>query len=496
MKKLNTATLCAALLLLASSAAACGGEAEQPVAGTSAQEGEKQTEEQAVTEKLYTDAIASADMGGMEFRIFTSNALNGYEGPTTINTAADENGEPVNDALYARDRWLEEHFNVTVKTTDQKDESYMFNSNFLKKLITAGDDQFDMILQDIVNVSRTLAVDDAYIYALDTIDTIHLDADYWMPALNKPLNIGDHTYFAACPASPRYYTSAYVLLFNKNLARDLDIENLYDLVKNGTWTIDKLSEISKLGLADVDGNGVYDVNDRYGFLWHSLAPTSFVLGAGYNYVENKNGTLVCNLDNAAFVNYIDKVSDLFRQPSSNTEFYDDIAYNGAGNFLFCAPATMELNDYREVNYDYGILPFPKQNAEQKDYITYAQPWILMSPTVPVTITGDRVNTVGTLVDAYTAYGLDYIRPAVFNNVLQVKGTRDEESAEIINRIYDNITFDLMTIFKFEQLSPTVSEYWANLESGKGIQSMYAAITEATAKSMQTLTETLIAHAEN
>jgi len=52
---------------------------------------------------------------------------------------------------------------------------------------------------------------------------------------------------------------------------------------------------------------------------------------------------------------------------------------------------------------------------------------------------------GTLLDDMAAYGYDYLRPAVYDNVLCLKGTRDEKSAEIIDLIFENIIMDIGTV---------------------------------------------------
>ena len=52
--------------------------------------------------------------------------------------------------------------------------------------------------------------------------------------------------------------------------------------------------------------------------------------------------------------------------------------------------------------------------------------------------------VGMLLDAMAAYGHQYVRPAVFDTVIQLKSTRDEESGKIINELFNNVSFELVS----------------------------------------------------
>ena len=110
--------LAAALLLLAASVTACGDSTGNVTETTGiADTTAALTEITDPGEQRCTDTLTAQDYGGAEFRIYTSNVLAGWELPTTINYAAEESGEVVNDTLFARDRWLEESYNVTVQYT-------------------------------------------------------------------------------------------------------------------------------------------------------------------------------------------------------------------------------------------------------------------------------------------------------------------------------------------------------------------------------------------
>ncbi len=59
----------------------------------------------------------------------------------------------------------------------------------------------------------------------------------------------------------------------------------------------------------------------------------------------------------------------------------------AGQCLFDSPNAFDLGAYRELEYDFGLVPFPKKDEGQAEYITYAQPYVVSVPYVPVTNAG-------------------------------------------------------------------------------------------------------------
>ena len=97
-------------LLLLFSFIACGNSdttgISENAAGQNSYSEETETQaEDSADNKLYTSYLTPEDFSGEEFRIYTSNSINGLKLVTTLNYGEEETGEVVNDALVARDRW-------------------------------------------------------------------------------------------------------------------------------------------------------------------------------------------------------------------------------------------------------------------------------------------------------------------------------------------------------------------------------------------------------
>ena len=126
---------------------------------------------------------------------------------------------------------------------------------------------------------------------------------------------------------------------------------------------------------------------------------------------------------------------------------------------------------------------PKLNSEQESYISYGQPWATATPYVPVTNTGDTLSMTGMLIEAMAAYGLEKLRPAVFEDVIQLKSTRDEQSGKIIELLFDTITFDLMPVLNPGSLYGELQGIFTSGLGKKEVTSMYASKKEAAANAL-------------
>ncbi len=485
----STAALLAAFLVTGT-LFSCGDEGTQTESTGTVTEGTAAatTEAAEETEALYTATLKTQDFGGAAIRIASSNDLVGYEIPTTIQFATEETGEIVNDTLYARDLWIEENYNVDIQFDDKRD---WVSNNYLQG-VRAGDLPFEFIMQDTGSHCNNLSIAGA-LYPLNMVKGINLDADYWFPELNRELYVGEDLYFAACPISPRYYGSVYVIMFNRDLATSLDLPDFYESVKNGTWTIDLMAECAKQALRDVDGNGKWDENDIYGMVYEVLTPEAMVLGAGYHYIENQNGEMKIMLEDEGLVDFIERIKIMYAADytvyDNNQQLTTDI--QKSGNYLFWNPCTFNLASFRDFTYDFGILPMPKADEQQDKYYAYSQPWATATAMVPVTTAPEDLPMVGTIIDAMTAYGYDYVRPAVLENVLQLKSARDEKSAEIIDMMFENITFEILTIF-WNNLYGTMQAHFTSKLGKEGIASTYASVKDKSIadieKTMQTYRE--------
>ena len=431
------------------------------------------------TEEIsFIDTLPAADYAGATFRVHGANSLNGSEYPTLLQFSIGETiGEPANDILFERTAYLENYYNVKF---EEIIEPGNIDPNKVIANIQAGDAACEMFYSDIAWQGYNIVIKGG-VYPVDMVKGIQIDKPYWASEITEALTIADSFYFPAGPISPRYYGSAYVLMFNRDIVEDMSLEDPYTLVEEGTWTIDKMMDMALQADVDLDGNGILDLNDQMGLGYEVLTPESFLMGCGYHYVENVNGSLQCMLGDE---NLITRIQWLCTQMQKEGIFWENVKgfdYGKmleGGRMLFCTPCTSFLPEFREYEYDFGVLPMPKENEMQENYISYAQPWVVSVPYVPVTNVGDTLAMSGVLIDAMAAYGYEKVRPVIYEDVICLKNTRDEASAKIVDMIFDTITIDAAVCVGLDGFYRQLQKLFCENLGKQEISSLYAANKES------------------
>jgi len=94
-------------------------------------------------------------------------------------------------------------------------------------------------------------------------------------------------------------------------------------------------------------------------------------------------------------------------------------------------------DYRSMDTDFGVLPYPKLDDAQKTYYTPAEETSRMF-AVPTTADADFS---GMMLEVLAAQSVSTVSPAFYDVCLEGKSVRDNESAEILDIIFANKRFD-------------------------------------------------------
>lgn len=66
-------------------------------------------------ETTFSASLAKQDYNGADFRIYTSNTINGIVNTILINHADEQTGEILNDTLFNRDLFVEDNYNCPVR---------------------------------------------------------------------------------------------------------------------------------------------------------------------------------------------------------------------------------------------------------------------------------------------------------------------------------------------------------------------------------------------
>ena len=100
---------------------------------------------------------------------------------------------------------------------------------------------------------------------------------------------------------------------------------------------------------------------------------------------------------------------------------------------------------RDMESDYLILPMPKLNEMQENYVSMVSGWVCSFVGVPATADAEFS---GLITEAMARYSNQYIRPKAYDLVYKVKTTRDERSAEVLDMLFDGLYLDFNLVYDF------------------------------------------------
>jgi len=369
--------------------------------------------------------------------------------------APEQNGDPMNDALYFRNQRVEEELNVTINSYNLG--TFGTAGANLQKLIMAAEDIVDIAYMNGNPMPQYLG--SGMIMDLYEIPTVDFKHSWWDQNSVKEFTLFGTLSIVTGDISLNTIFSLPVYFFNKQLVEDFKIENMYDIVRKGDWTIQKMIEISRIVGADLNGDGIMDEEDRYGMLTHSYVMIDMIYGGGVR-ITNKNSEgvpqLAVNTQRTAdivemSVPYLwDKqvtvtTSDFYPKYSNPAaQLFTPMFINNQGlfytnQFLF----SMEL---RNMDADFGILPPPKLDAAQDGYyVTLSNYW---GNYIMVPVTNGNLEMTGHVLDAMGYYSQLYVTPAYIDTTVMNKAIRDDDSADMINVILNSRCFDIATLYNW------------------------------------------------
>ncbi len=476
----------AAALLLAASLFSCGDTAKTPAVTTEADTAP--VTEAVETEPVYEpdDLPEELDFGGVTTHIF------GWEGAANVEFFVEEaDGDIVNDAIFERNRTVEERLNVALTYT-LVPGAFDDRAAWVKQVTQsamAGDGANDIVAG--YSMSGATLANNRLLIDLMELEYIDFDKPWWPDSLIKEAICGDKLYFCSGDISTNMIYYLYLIYFNKTLAQNYDVENLYDLVRSGQWTLDKMIEICADLYSDLNGDGQKDPADQFGYTTHSTWSDTFFFASGLRTTELGAEGLPVLSDEFGGEKAQDLLTKLIDMFATNEMYLGsdyDIVRNQflEGRALFLTTEVYYAKNYlRDTQIEYGILPVPKYDEEQEDYYTVSSfPYTLYG--IPVDAKDPAMSAA--ILECLASESYRTVSPALFEVALKVKYASDDDASEMYNIIRDSNVFDIGRIFNDSMGGKTYSLFRSSLSGGNA---NWISTYEKNIKSMTTQFEKVI-----
>lgn len=447
MKKHFSIFLC--LSVLAASLAGCGGDGtEQPASGTQSDTRPKETEP---LETEIPNPLPEIDFGAAEYRILT--AAEQWQD----DYVAENDGDAINDVVYQRNRDVEDRYNI--KLIYQVFNGWNAGLNDVTTALTGsvmgGTAEFDLMVGSVSYVAPR-ALENVFMNLYDCKE-LDLSQPWWYQSINDEMELCGKLFIGAGSLGLATMDGAVITYFNKQLVQDYDLGNLYQTVLDGQWTLDKMMELSKSVTQDLNGDGKYSREDRVGILSSEDYLAFMVNAMGHTYTRrDADGIIEIPDPDDRFFAICDKYENLITDDSYINVYPDFLdgsqdANVMNANMLKMFASNQALFIYHKLLHvtsdvlrnmePYGLLPSPKFDETQEQYIT---PVVNDIAAIPGVVKDTALSA--TVLEALQYYTYRDVRPVYYDIALTRKGTRDEDSEAMLNLIFENPVCDFAYMY--------------------------------------------------
>ncbi|MDD4772040.1 MAG: hypothetical protein PHZ09_00350 [Eubacteriales bacterium] len=435
------------------------------------------TGETTAGETEISDDLPDTDYEGYKFRFYTRNCCPSHAGGLYTEELS---GDVIEDAVYRRNRDVEDRFNIEITEPLTGADG---NATELISSVAAGDDICDAVVWHFRHLGDVAL--QGLLYDLQNIPHLNFNKPWWSKNIIDSYTIFDKSFVALGYYDIDNITFTGCMYFNKRLADEYLPDNLYETTNTGAFTLDKFIEYTRLVGADLNGDASVDIeNDLYGF--GTAAGLMFMFQSAADQPTTKrdeDGTPVLAINTERMVSIVEKCYSLLHEYEySYVHEAGAMTAFTAGRILFHTGLLTDATgaSMRDMDDDFGILPFPKFDETQSEYYSHGSAHGALIG-IPVTII-DTERT-GLLTEAITAEGYKTIRPAVYDVALKTKLTRDEDSAAMIDIILGGRTGDYADIYDEWGLVYTL-DHMVGRKKDNNFASYYAANEKASIDRIQ------------
>ena len=363
----------------------------------------------------------------------------------------EETGDISSDAVYHRQRDLEDIFGISwepVITEIGPDAADQVINE-----VMAGGDSYDLANGSTQTVGQPL-LNAGVIRDVSDLEHVDMDREWWIKEMQTDYSIKGRIFFLTGPIVVNNYCDTTCMLFNKSVTEMYGISDadLYQTVKDGDWTIDRMFEVASAVPENPSGTGTWRYDEPPGF--------DFILTSGYKITkfDEEGAPYVDDKLPIEFSNLADKLCPVFSDDSQTinikykkgedpekkygTEELKNLFVDNRALFRF--GTTEGALEMRKEDVTFGILPYPKRDSSQKQYCSYARMGQDSAVYIPRTVKSLEMTDV--ITEAMGALSQKYVKDAYYEKLLKGQSIFDAESSEMLDLIFSTKVYDLIAFY--------------------------------------------------
>ncbi len=350
------------------------------------------------------------------------------------------NGDILTDDIYDRNLWVQEEYNIRITSTNGA-------HNELKQKIDAqiqsGGDDFQMV--DTFGFGSGKLMGQSYFLNMRDISTIDFNNPWWNQDILNAYSIAGYVEFAASDMLLLDKGATSLMFFNQSMADELQIDDPYQQVRDGDWTIEALAVDMQRGCMELNGDSVMNGEDQWGLASGDDLCLALYVSSGSKFIQTDQ-------DGYFYYSFLEEDSldvmmGIFDEIMLSQYFFNSYINRNSvcpsfndGQVLFSYGMAKSTKSLRALEMVYGLVPIPKYSDYQKEYVSWVNAW--HDSMFAVMATAEEPETIGVALELLGYYSYYKIRSDLYDTVICGRGTRNAESIEMLNILFANRVYDM------------------------------------------------------
>ena len=419
-----------------------------------------------------------ADFGDYEFRVLTR----GSGGWQCDDISGMLTGTIAERAVYERNQILKNKYNFRV--VEEKAGDWVTRAETTS---AAAQDVFDMWsfrMNDMPGFGQK-----GYLYNLNEVDGINLDAPYYDQNLRKQGSFANYLFFLTGDMVYMDDMSTAVFMFNKTmwdnerLTEEFGMD-MYGLVDSGNWTLENFEKIAK-ALTKDEGDGVMNEKDQYGFSYQNADILALNIAANNELLtKNDEDVFVLNQD-ARMINCLEKIMNFLNTTYSSNSTDSPDLWTAGRQFIDMVYISY-LPKWNNVSFEFGVVPPCKIDTAQENYRAFITTFGSNSVTICSTV--KDVDRTANIIELMSYESMNRVTPKFNEYLFGGRLTQREADQRMLNIIMNNRRYELCYLWSTGSLYSTMVS--VKNADGVGIASALKSCESAVAASIDRKLERL------
>ena len=400
--------------------------------------GESSTEMTADPAQIKPPGFEDLDFGGKTFVIATQSGTD-PRWETTKEIYSDS-PDAIGTAVRERNKLVELLYNCKIEVNDSEDPNGLAMAE-----VTSNQHTIDLFSATTLGKSPS---EQGNIYNLYTLG-IDFSHEWWDQSFVSTYSVKtsagqDSLYALIGDFCLSAFSATHAIFYNKNMMETSPIsENVYELVRNKQWTMDKFAEMVKIAAKETSGNSqlLYEEGDILGWVRTGHAAHGLHTASALSIIGNENGAFyfAAEKNPAAWTGVIDKAIEIWNMEEAQTLGYTNVQNAVAsGKALFASEVIDVLERMKNTeNVRLGLLPYPLYSPSQENYAHYVDNHIF---TYHVPTSVSETEEMGKFLEVFGYHSRHTVRKA-FIDTYSYEYCGDAESADMLTIILDSRTYD-------------------------------------------------------